>query len=94
MAIEISASTLNDDLGKKRLLYERFGVREYWVVDVQSAIVTAFAVADGGSRQIQVSQVLPGLSMGTIEKALRRSQTEDNTEVNQWLMQQFQTVVS
>jgi Uma2 family endonuclease len=94
LAIEISASTLNDDLGKKRLLYERFGVREYWVVDVQSAIVTAFAVADGGSRQIQVSQVLPGLSMVTIEEALRRSQTEDDTEVNHWLMQQFQTVAS
>lgn len=92
LAIEISASTLNDDLGKKRLLYERFGVREYWVVDVQSAIVTAFAVADGGSRQIQVSQVLPGLSMGTIEEALQRSQTEDDTEVNRWLMQQFQTI--
>ena len=94
MAIEISASTLNDDLGKKRLLYERFGVREYWVVDVQSAIVTAFAVVDGGSRQIQVSQILPGLSMGTIEEALRRSQTEDDTQVNHWLMQQFQAVSS
>jgi len=94
LAIEISTSTLNDDLGKKRLLYERFGVREYWVVDVQSAIVTAFAVADGGSRQIQVSQVLPGLSMRTIEEALRRSQTEDDTGVNHWLMQQFQTVAS
>ena len=94
LAIEISTSTLNDDLGKKRLLYERFGVREYWVVDVQSAIVTAFAVADGGSRQIQVSQVLPGLSMRTIEEALQRNQTEDDTAVNHWLMQQFQTVAS
>jgi Uma2 family endonuclease len=94
LAIEISASTLNDDLGKKRLLYERFGVREYWVVDVESALVIAFAVADGGSRQIEVSQVLPGLSMSTIEEALRRCQTEDDTEVNQWLMQQFQMVAS
>ncbi|MBC7872079.1 MAG: Uma2 family endonuclease [Chitinophagaceae bacterium] len=94
LAIEISASTLNDDLGKKRLLYERFGVREYWVVDVQSAIVIAFAVADGGSRQIQASQVLRGLSMGTIEEALRRSQTEDDTQINHWLMQQFQTTAN
>jgi Uma2 family endonuclease len=72
------------------LLYERLGVREYWVVDVESAIVIAFAVADGGSRQIQVSQVLPDLAISTIEAALRRSQSEDNTEVNQWLMEQFQ----
>jgi Uma2 family endonuclease len=91
LAIEISASTLNDDLGKKRLLYERLGVREYWVVDVENAIVIAFAVADGGSRQIEVSQVLPELNISLIEEALRRSQTEDNTEVNGWLMEKFQT---
>jgi Uma2 family endonuclease len=90
LAIEISASTLNDDLGRKRLLYERLGVREYWVVDVENAIVIAFAVADGGSRQIEVSQVLPELKISLIEEALRRSQTEDNTEVNGWLMQEFQ----
>lgn len=61
LAIEISLSTLSDDLGQKRLLYERLGVREYWVVDVQNAIVTAFAVKDGGSWEIRVSQVLLGL---------------------------------
>jgi Uma2 family endonuclease len=77
------------DLGKKRLLYERLGVREYWVVE--NAIVIAFAVADGGSRQIEVSQVLPELNISLIEEALHRSQTEDNTEVNGWLMQEFQT---
>jgi Uma2 family endonuclease len=90
LAIEISASTLNDDLGKKRLLYERLGVREYWVVDVENAIVIAFAVADGGSRQIEASQVLPELNISLIEEALRRSQTEDNTGVNGWLMEKFQ----
>lgn len=63
LAIEISSTTLNDDLGQKRLLYERLGVQEYWVVDGQNAIVIAFAVAERGSKQIQVSQVLPGLAM-------------------------------
>lgn len=92
LAIEIASTTLNDDLGQKRLLYERLGVREYWVVDVQNAIVIAFAVAEGGSRQIQVSQVLPGLAMKTVEEALQQSQTADDTEVNRWLMQQFQTI--
>lgn len=90
LVIEIAASTLNDDLGQKRLLYERLAVREYWVVDVQNAVMTAFAIADGGSRQIYTSQVLRGLAMSTIEEALRLSQTEDDTEVNRWLMQQFQ----
>jgi len=91
LAIEISSTTLNDDLGQKRLLYERLGVREYWVVDGQNAIVIAFAVAEGGSRQIQVSQVLPELAINTIEEALRQSQTADDTEINRWLIQQFQS---
>jgi Uma2 family endonuclease len=92
LAIEISVSALSDDLGQKRLLYERLGVREYWVVDVQTATITAFAVNDGGSREIWESQVLPGLTMQTIEAALGQSQTLDDTEVNGWLMQQFQAI--
>jgi Uma2 family endonuclease len=93
LAIEISASTLNDDLGTKRLLYERLGVREYWVVDVANALVIAFAVENGGSREIRVSQVLPGLGMDMIEEVLQRSQTENDAEIVQWLMEQFQTGV-
>lgn len=89
LAIEISASTLNDDLGKKRLLYERLGVREYWVVDVEAAEVVAFVIADGGSKQIQTSVVLPELSLSTVEEALRRSKTENDGAINRWLMQQF-----
>jgi Uma2 family endonuclease len=89
LAVEISVTTLSDDLGQKRLLYERLGVGEYWVVDVESATVTAFAVRDGGSRQILASQVLVGLEMAIVEAALRRSQTEEDGAVNRWLMQQF-----
>ncbi|NJP11227.1 MAG: Uma2 family endonuclease [Leptolyngbyaceae cyanobacterium RU_5_1] len=89
LAIEISSTTLSDDLGQKRLLYERLGVQEYWVVNVEAATMIAFAIADGGSRQIQVSAVLPGLPMSVIEEALRRSQTEDDGAVNRWLLQQF-----
>lgn len=94
LVIEISSTTLNDDLGQKRLLYERLGVQEYWVVDGQNAIVVAFAVAAGGSRQIQISQVLPGLTMQTIEAALQQSQTVDDTEINRWLIEQFQSPCS
>lgn len=89
LVIEISATTLSDDLGPKRLLYERLGVGEYWVACVEAATLIAFAIADGGSRQIQVSAVLPGLSVSVIEEALRRSQTEDDGAVNRWLLKQF-----
>lgn len=89
LAIEVSSTTLSDDLGQKRLLYERLGVQEYWVVNVEAATVIAFAIADRGSRQIQVSAVLPDLSISVIEEALRRSQTDDDGAVNRWLLQQF-----
>ncbi|MGQ9870113.1 Uma2 family endonuclease [Leptodesmis sp.] len=89
LAIEIASTTLNDDLGRKRLLYERLGVQEYWVVDVDAGEVIAFEVFDGGSRQIQESKVLPGLAIATIEEALKRSQTEDDGTLNRWLLETF-----
>ena len=89
LAIEISSTTLSDDLGNKRLLYERLGVREYWVVNVKEAKMIAFEVANGGSRQIQASLVLPGLQMNIVEEALQRSRTDDDGSVSRWLMQQF-----
>jgi Uma2 family endonuclease len=87
LAIEIGGSSFKDDLGAKRLLYERLGVSEYWVVNVAEQQVIAFAVAEGGSRQIRVSGVLPGLEMSLIEEALCRSQTEDDTTLMGWLME-------
>lgn len=89
LAIEISASTLHDDLGAKRLLYERIDAREYWIVDVGAAAIIAFSIADGGSRRIQTSQVLPSLEMSTIEEALRRAKADNVSVVNRWLKQQF-----
>lgn len=89
LAIEISSSTLSDDLGQKRLLYERLGVREYWVVNVEAATIIAFEMMDGGSRQIQDSIVLLGLSLAIAEEALRLSQSEDHGAINRWLMHQL-----
>jgi Uma2 family endonuclease len=87
LAIEIGASSLSDDLGNKRLLYERLGVQEYWVVDVKTQQVIAFSIAEGRSGQIQVSEVLPGLKMSLVEEALVRSKTEDDGAITRWLMQ-------
>lgn len=89
LVIEVASTSLNDDVGRKRLLYERLGVKEYWIVDVLSVTMLAFAIVDRGSYPINTSQVLPGLAMSTIAAALRRNQTEDDTEVSRWLMQVF-----
>ncbi len=92
LMIEVASTSLNDDLGRKRLLYERLNVQEYWIVDVLGMAILAFEMSNFGSRQIQVSRVLPGLKMSIVEEALQRSQTEDDTEVSQWLMQVLRQV--
>jgi Uma2 family endonuclease len=63
LAIEIAYTSLSDDLGEQRILYEDLEVAEYWVVDVKKARITAFTIiASGGSQRISVSEVLPGLN--------------------------------
>ncbi|MFP4336310.1 MAG: Uma2 family endonuclease [Halothece sp.] len=89
LVLEISSTSLSDDLGQKRLLYERLGVREYWVVNSNNTSVTAFEMIDGGSREIRVSQVLPTLQISVVEEALERSKNNDDGEVNRWLIQLF-----
>jgi Uma2 family endonuclease len=87
LAIEISGSTFKDDLGAKRLLYERLGVAEYWVVNVTEQKVIAFEVCDRHSGEISTSTVLPGLEIALVAEVLRRSQTEDDSTLLRWLME-------
>jgi Uma2 family endonuclease len=90
LVIEISNTTLEDDLGAKRLLYEEMGVSEYWVVDVQNTLVYAFETIDRGSRRIDTSLVLPELLIDIITTALTLSKEQDQSQVGKWLMSQFQ----
>ena len=90
LVIEVSHTSLSDDLGEKRLLYEDLQVAEYWVVDIQNTKVIAFAMEDGGSKRIAQSQILPGLQLEILTEALQRSRNTNHTEVGSWLMQQFQ----
>lgn len=89
LIVEVGSSSLEDDLGRKRLLYERVGVREYWVVDVKERKVIAFSIEDGRSGQIHASVVLPGLGLDLVEEALRRSQTESDGALIQWMIRTF-----
>ncbi len=89
LVIEVGATSFKDDIGAKRLLYERLGVQEYWVVNVEEGTVIAFRVNQGNSGQIYTSLVLPGLEIAVVEKALKRSQSEDDGAINRWLIQTF-----
>ena len=91
LVIEISNTTLEDDLGAKRLLYEEMDVSEYWVVDVQKSQIYAFEMIDRGSRRIDISLVLPELSIDTIATALNLSKEQDQSQIGKWLMSEFQT---
>jgi Uma2 family endonuclease len=90
LVIEISNTTLEDDLGAKRLLYEEMGISEYWVVDVQNSLIYAFEMFDRGSKRIDTSIVLPELSIATITEALTLSKEQDQSQIGKWLMSQFQ----
>jgi Uma2 family endonuclease len=90
LVIEISNTSLADDLGNKRLLYEDLGITEYWIVDVQNVQVVAFKIISNGSQRIQESEVLSGLKISILTEALQRSRKSNHTEVGNWLLQQFQ----
>lgn len=89
LVIEIANTSLADDKGEKRLLYEDLEVTEYWIVDVQNVQIIAFAIANGGSRRIRKSQVLPELEIALLEEALRRARQMNHSKVGAWLLEQF-----
>lgn len=90
LVIEVAYSSLADDKGEKRLLYEALGVREYWIIDVQNAQILAFEIQNLGSRRIEQSQVLPGLEIALLEEALQRSRQMNHGKVSAWLLSQWQ----
>lgn len=90
LVIEVANTSLADDKGEKRLLYEDLGVAEYWIVDVQNVQIIAFSIAQTGSRRITQSLVLPGLEISLLEEALRRTRQRNQSSVGSWLLTQFQ----
>ncbi|ACK69410.1 protein of unknown function DUF820 [Gloeothece citriformis PCC 7424] len=89
LVIEVAYTSLADDKGEKRLLYESLGVGEYWIIDVQNVEIIAFRIENRGSRRIEQSEVFPGLKIGLLEEALRRSRQTNHGKVSAWLLSQF-----
>ncbi|MGK7943813.1 MAG: Uma2 family endonuclease [Microcystaceae cyanobacterium] len=90
LVVEVAKTSLRDDIGEKRLLYEDMNVQEYWIVDVEKIQIIAFKIDNGGSWRIDESQLLLGLSMTVLREALRMTRENTHSEVSRWLMQQFQ----
>jgi Uma2 family endonuclease len=90
LVVEISKTTLLDDLGTKRSLYESLGIKEYWIISVETTEIIAYQLEERGSYQIKQSQIFSGLSFAILEEALRQSRQVDQSVVGQWLIAQFQ----
>jgi hypothetical protein len=60
-------------------------------VDVQNAQIIAFAMANGGSKRITQSQILPGLTISLLNEALRRSRQVNQAQVGAWLLSQMRS---
>ena len=90
LVIEIANTSLADDRGTKRLLYEDLEIQEYWIVDVQSLKIMAFKIENTGSFRITQSQVLPELEIALLEECLRRTRQTNHSKVGAWLLEEFQ----
>lgn len=86
LVVEVAASSLEDDTNRKQKLYQRMGVQEYWVVDVNAGKVIASCLTPTHNHLIRESQVLPGLDISLVEEALKRSQQEDDGAISRWLI--------
>ncbi|OKH28358.1 Uma2 family endonuclease [Chroogloeocystis siderophila] len=86
LVVEVAVSSLEDDTNRKQKLYQRMGVQEYWVVDVNAGKVIASCLTPTQSHFIRESQVLQGLDINLVEEALKRSQTEDDGAISRWLI--------
>ena len=74
LVIEVSSSTLNDDLGLKATRYADAGIAEYWVVDVNGRVIHQMWAPAGGiyaeRRDVTFGQrieaaTVAGLAIGT-----------------------------
>ncbi|MGL5034675.1 MAG: Uma2 family endonuclease [Microcystaceae cyanobacterium] len=89
LAIEIANISLADDQGAKRLLYEKLGIKEYWIVNVKAGEIMAFKINNGGSDRIRESQVLPNLKLSILEEALKMTRQTNHGKVMAWLLKAF-----
>ena len=76
LVVEVSSpGTRGDDLGRKKHLYEQFGVPEYWFVDLRADLIQVFRLSQGrydppstfGRADTLESDALPGFTAPVAE---------------------------
>lgn len=90
LVIEVSDSTLHFDLNKKLTMFQKQGVKEYWVVDVDAAKIHWFVWPEG-ERKIDTDGVLrsvtfPGLWIDS-QALFQENIAQLQTTLNQGLQQ-------
>lgn len=60
----LSPSTMFDDRHRKRKLYERFGVKEYWLIDPQNKAIEVLTISGG---QSEVFSFFGGKRRGSLQ---------------------------
>ena len=71
LAIEISDSTLSEDLGRKRKNYAKAGIRHYWVVDVEGRRVHQFTGAKNSDyAEVTVSEFADAIPLPSSDKTV------------------------
>ncbi len=91
LVIEIANTSIYEDFGMKRVIYEEMPATEYWIVSIPEAVVIAHAIEGiGGSRRIAESRLLPGLTLELVASAIAKAQELDNAQLGQWWLQQLQ----
>jgi Uma2 family endonuclease len=69
----LSPSTRRRDLGRKKAMYERFGVPEYWIVDHRQRNVPVFVLNDGHYEALPAGErVIPSVVLPRLEILLER----------------------
>ena len=89
LVIEIANTSLADDQGEKRLLYEELGIEEYWIINVKTGEIIAFKIENKGSYRIRESKVLSNLKLSILEEALQMTRQTNHGKVCGWLLKKF-----
>lgn len=71
----LSPSTAKNDKGYKKELYEKSGVKEYWIVDPAMRSIEAYILADGKYKFDEFYGLFPD-SLGITEKEKENSKKE------------------